>query len=70
MIDIADSRYIVALAEFGGGNLVCSLSPNLKLYGGSCLVLDPKGELERDTAKDRAAMRLSIHVLHPYNVSG
>lgn len=70
MIGIADGRHVVTLAGSGGGKSVCSLIPNLKLYGGSCLVLDPKGELARATAKERAGMGQAVHVLDPFNVSG
>lgn len=70
MIGIADGRHIVTLAGSGGGKSVCSLIPNLMLYDGSCLVLDPKGELAAATAKHRAEMGQSVHVLDPFNVSG
>lgn len=70
MVGVADGRHIVTLAGSGGGKSVCSLICNLKLYDGSMLVLDPKGELAAATAKERAAMGQAVHVLDPFNVSG
>lgn len=70
MIGIADNRHIVTLAGSGGGKSVCSLIPNLFLYEGSALVLDPKGELATATAKARARMGQSVAVLDPFGITG
>ena len=70
MIGVADGRHIVTIAGSGGGKSVCSLIPNLMLYDGSALVLDPKGELATATAKHRAdALGQSVHVLDPWGVA-
>jgi len=70
MIGIADGRHIVTLAGSGGGKSVCSLIPNLMLYDGSCLVLDPKGELAAATAHRRDDMGQAVYVLDPFDISG
>lgn len=70
MIGIADGRHIVTIAGSGGGKSVCSLIPNLKLYEGSCLVLDPKGELATETAAFRAdKLGQSVLVLDPWGAA-
>jgi type IV secretion system protein VirD4 len=70
MIGIADGRHIVTLAGSGGGKSVCSLIPNLMLYEGSALVLDPKGELANATAKHRAHKAgHSVAVLDPFGIT-
>lgn len=69
-VGLADTRHIVTLAGSGGGKTTCVLIPNLRLYPGSCLVIDPKGDLAAATAKDRAAMGHAVYVLDPWGVSG
>ncbi|HEY6814546.1 MAG TPA: type IV secretory system conjugative DNA transfer family protein [Croceibacterium sp.] len=70
MVGIADGRHVVTLAGSGGGKSVCSLIPNLRLYEGSTLILDPKGELATATAQERAdRFGQTIHVLDPWGVA-
>lgn len=69
-VGVADTRHIVTIAGSGGGKTASILIPNLSLYPGSCLVIDPKGELARATAATRAAMGQEVHVLDPWGVSG
>jgi len=70
MIAIADNRHIVTIAGSGGGKSVCSLVPNLLLYDGSALVLDPKGELATATAAYRAEkLGQSVLVLDPWGAA-
>lgn len=70
MMGLGDTRHIVTIAGNGGGKTACVLIPNLRMYPGSVLVIDPKGELAAATAKDRAAMGQAVHVLDPWGVSG
>jgi type IV secretion system protein VirD4 len=71
MIGIADTRHLVTIAGTAGGKSTCLLIPNLRLYPGSALVIDPKGELAAATAKTRAtAFGHAVHVLDPWGVSG
>lgn len=70
MIGIADNRHIVTLAGSGGGKSVCSLIPNLMLYEGSALVLDPKGELASATAAHRGEeLGQAVFVLDPFGIT-
>lgn len=70
MIGVEDNRHIVTIAGARAGKTSTLLIPNLKLYEGSALVIDPKGELAATTAADRAAMGHVVHVLDPWGVSG
>ena len=46
------------------------LEPNLYVWSGSCLGLDPKGELSRRTARLRQALGHRVFVLDPFGQSG
>lgn len=71
MIGLSDDRHVVTVAGSRGGKSACALIPNLKLYPGSALVIDPKGELARETASHRRdALGQEVHVLDPWRVSG
>lgn len=70
MIGLVDDRHIFTVAGSRGGKSACLLIPNLKLYPGSALVIDPKGELARATAAHRREMLgQDVHVLDPWGVS-
>jgi len=71
MIGLRDNRHVVTIAGSRGGKSACLLIPNLLLYPGSVLVIDPKGELARETAAHRReALGQDVHVLDPWRVSG
>lgn len=71
MIGLRDNRHLVTIAGTRGGKSACLLIPNLLLYPGSALVIDPKGELARETAEHRSkALGQDVRVLDPWNVSG
>lgn len=61
-----DDRHIVTAAGTRAGKSSTVLIPNLALYPGSALVLDPKGELAEATAEDRVRMGQQVHVLDPF----
>jgi type IV secretion system protein VirD4 len=65
-----DDRPIVTIAGARAGKSTTILEPNLYLYPGSMLVLDPKGELAAETARVRAASGHRVHVLDPFGQSG
>src|SRR5262245_41840574 len=46
-----DNRHILTVAGSRGGKGVSLIIPNLLLYDGSVLAIDPKGELARITAR-------------------
>jgi type IV secretion system protein VirD4 len=69
-IGFLDDRHIATIAGSRGGKSACLLIPNLKLYPGSALVIDPKGELAEATAAYRRdAFGQSVHVLDPWGVT-
>lgn len=71
MIGLLDDRHVITIAGSRGGKSACLLIPNLKLYPGSALVIDPKGELARITAAHRRdVLGHDVHVLDPWRVSG
>ena len=64
-----DGRPMVTIAGARAGKTSTVLEPNLYLYPGSMLVLDPKGELAR-AARFRRAMGHNVYVLDPFGQSG
>ena len=64
-----DDRPMVTIAGARAGKTTTVLEPNLYLYPGSMLVLDPKGELAK-TARLRRALGHKVHVLDPFGQSG
>lgn len=65
-----DDRPMVTLAGARAGKTSTILEPNLYLYPGSMVVLDPKGELAKKTAWVRRACGHDVHVLDPFGQSG
>jgi len=63
-----DDRPMVTIAGARAGKTSTVLEPNLYLYPGSMLVLDPKGELAR-TAQLRRTLGHEVHVLDPFGQS-
>ncbi|MGD0185323.1 MAG: type IV secretory system conjugative DNA transfer family protein [Roseiarcus sp.] len=64
-----DDRPIVTIAGARAGKTSTVLEPNLYLYPGSMLALDPKCELAR-TARLRRALGHNVYVLDPFGHSG
>lgn len=70
MIGIKDNRHILTLAGSRSGKSACVLIPNLLLYPGSALVIDPKGELATHTAAHREkVLGQKVVVLDPFKVA-
>lgn len=53
LIGWRDDRHVMTIAGSRAGNGVSLIIPNLLFYGGSALVIDPKGENARITAGRR-----------------
>lgn len=75
-IGIRDDRHALTVAASRAGKGISVLIPNLCLYPGSMVVIDPKGELATITAARRGSgsqycqgMGQDIHVLDPFEVS-
>jgi len=64
-----DDRPMVTIAGARAGKTSTVLEPNLYLYPGSMLVMDPKAELAR-TGLLRAALGHNVHILDPFGQSG
>jgi type IV secretion system protein VirD4 len=64
-----DDRPMITIAGARAGKTSTVLEPNLYLYPGSMLVLDPKGELAK-TAPLRRALGHDVYVLDPFGQSG
>jgi type IV secretion system protein VirD4 len=65
-----DDRPQITIAGARAGKTSTILEPNLYLYPGSCIVLDPKGELTARTAALRRALGHDVFVLDPFGQSG
>lgn len=65
-----DDRPMVTIAASRSGKTSTVLEPNLYLYPGSMLVLDPKGELAQKAATLRRALGHNVYVLDPFGQSG
>ena len=69
-IGVQDDRHLVTVAGARAGKTSTLLIPNLRLYEGAAVVLDPKGELATATAQDRAdRLGHTVHVLDPWGVA-
>lgn len=65
-----DDRPMVTIVGARAGKTSTVLEPNLYLYPGSMVVLDPKGELARKTAVIRSLLGHQVYVLDPFRQSG
>ena len=69
-IGTIDNRHILTVAGSRGGKGVSLIVPNLLIYDGSVLAIDPKGELARITARARRQKGQKVVVLDPFAESG
>ncbi len=60
--------HMITIASTGAGKGRGALIPNLLLYEGPAIVIDPKGEAYRITARRRKEMGQKIHVLDPFGL--
>lgn len=69
-----DDRHVMTIAGSRAGKGVSLIIPNLLLYEDSALVIDPKGENARITARRRGTeadgLGQDVYVLDPFGVSG
>lgn len=78
MIGLADDRHLLTIAGSRTGKGLSAIVPNLFMYPGSVVVIDPKGENARITAERRGQGRgieagglgHDVYVIDPFNVSG
>ncbi|WOI52988.1 type IV secretory system conjugative DNA transfer family protein [Parvularcula sp. LCG005] len=70
IIGYTDDRHLVTLAGSRSGKGVSQIIPNLLHYGGSAVVIDPKGENASITARFRAeVLGQKVVVLDPFRVA-
>lgn len=67
---IDDDRHMMTVAGSRAGKGVSLVIPNLLLYRGSALVIDPKGELAAITKAERERMGQRCFVLDPFGANG
>jgi len=65
-----DNRHVLTVAGSRGGKGVSLLVPNLLMYDGSAIAIDPKGELAAITARARREKGQTVVILDPFEVSG
>lgn len=65
-VGFLDDRHVLTVAGSRAGKGVSLIVPNLLQWPGSCIAIDPKGELATITARRRGELG-TVHVLDPYN---
>jgi type IV secretion system protein VirD4 len=65
-----DNRHVLTVAGSRGGKGVSLIVPNLLMYDGSVLAIDPKGELAAITARARRQKGQKVVILDPFQTSG
>ena len=65
-----DDRHVLLCAGNRAGKGVSLIIPNLHLYDGSVIAIDPKGELAQLTYNHRKAKGQNCYALDPFGVSG
>ncbi|MEZ5955730.1 MAG: type IV secretory system conjugative DNA transfer family protein [Hyphomonadaceae bacterium] len=60
--------HLITVAPTGAGKGRGGLIPNLLMYEGPAIVIDPKGEAYRVTARRRREMGHKVHVIDPFGV--
>lgn len=76
-IGIKDNRHLLTIAGSRAGKGTAAILPNLLLYPGSVLVIDPKGENATESAERRGQGRgipngglgHDVHVIDPFGVA-
>lgn len=64
-----DDRHVLTIAGSRAGKGRSLIIPNLLLYEGSVLAIDPKGELARVTSKAREEIGQRVFILDPFEAS-
>lgn len=69
-VHVDEDGHLLTIAPTRSGKAVTTIIPNLLRYRGSCIVLDPKGELYDATSKWRAAHVGPVYRWAPFDLSG
>lgn len=70
LIGVETDQHAITIAGSRTGKGRAAIIPNMLLYSGSVLAIDPKGELALATAKARAKLGQRVCVLDPFNTTG
>lgn len=70
LLGVRDDRHLVTIAGSRAGKGTSAIVPNLLLYPGSILCVDPKGENAKIAAAQRHAMGQTVYALDPFETSG
>lgn len=62
-------RHLLTVAPTRAGKGTTQIVPNLLTYGGSALVIDPKGENAAITAERRFKMGQDVHIVDPWEIT-
>ena len=68
-IGFTDDRHVLTVAGSRAGKGVSLIVPNLRLYDGSALCIDPKGELAKQTYGHREEKGQCCYALDPFGVA-
>lgn len=66
LVGVDDPRHMMTVAGSRAGKSKSCLVPNLYLWPGSAVVIDPKGEIATMTAERRVAAGQSVYILDPF----
>ncbi len=69
-VGLKDARHMLTIAGSRAGKGTSAIIPNLLMWQGSALVIDPKGTNAAVTAAHRRAMGQDVHIVDPFNVLG
>lgn len=67
-IGLEDDRHMLTVAGSRAGKGTTAIIPNLLLWEGSALVIDPKGTNAAVTARRRSEMGQDVHLIDPFNI--
>src|SRR5690606_1277911 len=67
-IGLEDSRHMMTIAGSRAGKGATVIIPNLLLWKGSALVIDPKGTNAAVTAGNRRKMGQKVHLIDPFGI--
>ncbi|PTX58574.1 type IV secretory pathway TraG/TraD family ATPase VirD4 [Kordia periserrulae] len=68
IIGSEDPRHMLTIAGTRGGKGTTAIIPNLLLWEGSALVIDPKGTNAAVTARRREEMGQDVYLVDPFNI--
>jgi len=68
-VGLEDSRHMLTIAGSRAGKGTSVIIPNLLLWKGSAVVIDPKGTNAAVTARNRKAMYQDVFVIDPFSIT-